>query len=316
MSYALEVKEELTRLPLTDNIEILTCLNALLHNGFELAMTSFTNFKLSFQTRSNAIMRYVIKVLLGVHPNLKYELYQKQIMRFDKPNLYGLRITEDSNLLVEEFNLLEPNNEQALEILEDDHLKKIYLRASFITSGSVNDPKTSNYHLEWCLNSNSEALFIQNLINSYNLNARIGKRKEKLVIYIKDRDGICDLLRIMGVSTQAFKMEQDIIRRNVIADTKRKINFDIANQSKTNEASKSMARYIKYLETYYPLDKLDPKLKLIMEVRKNNMEASLTELCRILEEEYNEKITKSGLNHRLRKIKEIALEYSKKRNQA
>lgn len=93
----------------------------------------------------------------------------------------------------------------------------------------------------------------------------------------------------MGVSTQAFKMEQDIIRRNVIADTKRKINFDIANQSKTNEASKSMARYIKYLETYYPLDKLDPKLKLIMEVRKNNMEASLTELCRILEEEYNEK---------------------------
>ena len=240
---------------------------------------------------------------------------QKQIMRFDKPNLYVLEINDSADLLVEEFALIHGDEELKKEIYSEDLLKKAYLRASFITSGSVNDPKTSNYHLEWALNSDNEALFIQSMVNSYNFNARISKRKDKYVIYIKERDAICDLLRIIGVSKEVFNMEEIIIKRNMITSTKRKINFDIANQSKTNEASKNFMRYIKYLETYYPLDKLDSKLRLIMEVRKNNLEASLTELCHILEKDYNEKITKSGLNHRLRKIKEIAVNYQKKRQE-
>lgn len=312
MSFALEVKEELTRLPLTLGEELMA-LKAILHNGFELNLASFNDFKLLFQTKSNPIMRYVIKLLTNIHPNIKYNLYQKQIMRFDKPNLYVLEINNAINL-VEEFELLkeEPNNK--LEIYNEDNYKKIYLRASFITSGSVNDPKTSNYHLEWCLQNDNEALFIQSLINSYDLNARISKRKEKYVIYIKDRDGICDLLRIIGVNVAVFNMEQDIIKRNMIAKTKREINFDIANQSKTNNASKNIIRYIKYLEKYYPLDDLDDKLKIVMKIRKENPESSLVELCKILEDEYKQKITKSCLNHRLRKIKEIAIEYSKKRN--
>ncbi len=315
MSYALRVKEELTHLPLENTRENEVALCAILHTGFSLIMTGFTNFKLSFATRSNPIMRYVIKLLTKMHPNIKYDLMQKQIMRFDKPNLYVLEINDSADLLVEEFALVQGDEELKKEIYSDDLLKKAYLRASFITSGSVNDPKTSNYHLEWALNSDNEALFIQSMVNSYEFNARISKRKDKYVIYIKERDAICDLLRIIGVSKEVFNMEEIIIKRNMITSTKRKINFDIANQSKTNEASKNFMRYIKYLETYYPLDKLDPKLMLIMEVRKNNLEASLTELCHILEKDYNEKITKSGLNHRLRKIKEIAINYQKKRQE-
>lgn len=98
-----------------------------------------------------------------------------------------------------------------------------------------------------------------------------------------------------------------------MADSKRIVNFDIANQSKTNDANRNILRYIKYLEDYMPLDKIDSKIKIVMEARKNNMEASLQELCEIIEQDYGEKITKSGLNHRFRKIKEMALEL-KKRN--
>lgn len=313
MSYALECKEELTHVVIETEKESKILLNAIIHNGFTLSLSSKMSFKLNFETPSNPITRFIIKLLLQVFPNINYNLYQRQVMRFNKPVLFSIFI-EDGDRIIKEFKVLEDDTEIKREIIDNETLKKAYLRGCFIVGGSVNDPKTSNYHLEFQTSIDREAIFIQTLINSFGFNARISKRKDKYVIYLKDKDSICDILRIIGVNVQVFKMEEDIIKRKVIADAKRKVNFDIANQSKTNEANKNIFKYIKYLEKYYPLEKLDPKLVMVMEVRKNNMEASLTELCDILKNEYNENISKSGLNHRFRKIKEIALEYREKRN--
>lgn len=313
MSYALECKEELTHVVVETEKESKILLNAIIHNGFTLSLSSKMSFKLNFETPSNPITRFIIKLLLHVFPNINYNLYQRQVMRFNKPVLFSIFI-EDGDRIIKEFKILEDDTEIKRGIIDNETLKKAYLRGCFIVGGSVNDPKTSNYHLEFQTSIDREAIFIQTLINSFGFNARISKRKDKYVIYLKDKDSICDILRIIGVNVQVFKMEEDIIKRKVIADAKRKVNFDIANQSKTNEANKNIFKYIKYLEKYYPLEKLDPKLVMVMEVRKNNMEASLTELCDILKNEYNENISKSGLNHRFRKIKEIALEYREKRN--
>lgn len=313
MSYALECKEELTHVVIETEKESKILLNAIIHNGFTLSLSSKMSFKLNFETPSNPITRFIIKLLLQVFPNINYNLYQRQVMRFNKPVLFSIFI-EDGDRIIKEFKILEDDAEIKRGIIDNETLKKAYLRGCFIVGGSVNDPKTSNYHLEFQTSIDREAIFIQTLINSFGFNARISKRKDKYVIYLKDKDSICDILRIIGVNVQVFKMEEDIIKRKVIADAKRKVNFDIANQSKTNEANKNIFKYIKYLEKYYPLEKLDPKLVMVMEVRKNNMEASLTELCDILKNEYNENISKSGLNHRFRKIKEIALEYREKRN--
>lgn len=313
MSYALECKEELTHVVIETEKESKILLNAIIHNGFTLSLSSKMSFKLNFETPSNPITRFIIKLLLQVFPNINYNLYQRQVMRFNKPVLFSIFI-EDGDRIIKEFKVLEDDTEIKRGIIDNETLKKAYLRGCFIVGGSVNDPKTSNYHLEFQTSIDREAIFIQTLINSFGFNARISKRKDKYVIYLKDKDSICDILRIIGVNVQVFKMEEDIIKRKVIADAKRKVNFDIANQSKTNEANKNIFKYIKYLEKYYPVEKLDPKLVMVMEVRKNNMEASLTELCDILKNEYNENISKSGLNHRFRKIKEIALEYREKRN--
>lgn len=313
MSYALECKEELTHVVIETEKESKILLNAIIHNGFTLSLSSKMSFKLNFETPSNPITRFIIKLLLQVFPNINYNLYQRQVMRFNKPVLFSIFI-EDGDRIIKEFKILEDDTEIKRGIIDNETLKKAYLRGCFIVGGSVNDPKTSNYHLEFQTSIDREAIFIQTLINSFGFNARISKRKDKYVIYLKDKDSICDILRIIGVNVQVFKMEEDIIKRKVIADAKRKVNFDIANQSKTNEANKNIFKYIKYLEKYYPVEKLDPKLVMVMEVRKNNMEASLTELCDILKNEYNENISKSGLNHRFRKIKEIALEYREKRN--
>ena len=87
----------------------------------------------------------------------------------------------------------------------------------------------------------------------------------------------------------------------------------VANQDKTNKASKDYIRYINYLTINYPLDELDSKLLMVMKVRKDYPEYSLSQLLDIIHDEYDPYLTKSGLNHRLRRIKELALELQEKK---
>lgn len=311
MSYALEVKEELTRLKLNNSNEIFTMLEGILRCGFDISFNFKKEPTLIFSSKSNAIIRYVIFLLQTFH-KVNYKLYQKQIMHFDKPTYFYLEIDEEANLFIKDYSLLSQHSERKEEILASEKLKAIYLRAAFIVKGSINDPKGKSYHLEYSLNNQSEALFIQSILNSYDFNARIIKRKDNYVVYVKEINIICDILRIMGALDIVFNLEQVLITKQLKADTKRKINFEIANQSKTNASALNELKYIKYLEMYYPLQKLDPKILLVMKVRKDNKEASLTELVQILKDEYGENITKSGLAHRIRKLKEIALDYKKR----
>ena len=105
------------------------------------------------------------------------------------------------------------------------------------------------------------------------------------------------------------EFENIVIKRSLAADVNRLLNIDVANQQKTNNAAKEQLKYIKYIEMNFQLEKLDPKLLMVMKVRKDNPEASLNELVEIINEIYEDNITKSGLNHRFRKLKELALDF-------
>ena len=109
------------------------------------------------------------------------------------------------------------------------------------------------------------------------------------------------------------EFENIVIKRGLAADVNRLLNIDVANQQKTNNAAKEQLKYIKYIEMNFQLEKLDPKLLMVMKVRKENPEASLNELVNIINEIYEENITKSGLNHRLRKLKELALDFDSRK---
>ena len=184
-------------------------------------------------------------------------------------------------------------------------VKKSYLRGAFLARGSVNDPAKSAYHLEIATRSNDEAIYIQHLMNTFDLNAKMSKRRNDLIIYVKEVSKIADFLRIIGISQMVFKFEEIQVQREFKNDLNRKVNSEIANEIKTMSAAKAQLLNIQYLEYNYPLEKMDPKILLIMKVRKENPEASFKELIDILNNDYDEKITKSGLNHRFRKIKEM-----------
>ena len=109
--------------------------------------------------------------------------------------------------------------------------------------------------------------------------------------------------------------ENVLITKEIKTNAKRAINLDLANQDKTNDAAQEQLRYIRYLEYNYPLERLDSKILMVMKVRKDNPESSLSELLDVIHDEFDPDLSKSGLNHRFRKIKELARELAEKKNE-
>ena len=148
-------------------------------------------------------------------------------------------------------------------------------------------------------------------MNKRNFNAKIIKRRNRLVVYLKEAEKIVDVIRFIGAMNQAFSYEDVRIERDFSNSINRIINCEVANEQKTLTAAGEQLKYIQYLEFHYPLEELDARLLTVMKVRKDNPEASLVELIQILNDEYGQKISKPGLSHRFAKIKEIAIEHKK-----
>jgi DNA-binding protein WhiA len=146
-------------------------------------------------------------------------------------------------------------------------------------------------------------------MNHFDLNAKITRRRDNYVIYMKALESIKDFLRIIGSIQSAFKLEEAQIERELHSNVQRKLNIEVANDSKALKSAQEQLKYIRYIEYNYPLENIDSKLLMVMKVRKEYPEHSLSQLLDIIHDNYDDKLTKSGLNHRLRKLKEIALEH-------
>jgi cell division protein WhiA len=304
MSFSSDVKDELSQLPLKNLIHQMYELEGMLRLSSEIIIES-SGLKISFQTTNANVARRFLQLLKN-YVKAEVEIVSKKVNRLNQNNIYYININSMSDALLDEFGLLTTSPNQD-EILSQDENISAYLRGVFLVKGSVNSPDSSNYHLEVYTTSGDDAIFIQALMNHYDLNAKITKRRDNYVIYMKALESIKDFLRIIGSVTSAFKLEEAQIERELHSNVQRKLNIEVANDSKALKSANEQLKYIRYLEYNYPLEKLDGRLLLIMKVRKQNPEASLNELIEILKTEHDEVITKSGLNHRLNRIKEIAM---------
>lgn len=310
MSYSFDVKEDILKFN-TEASQHLVELQALLRFSGEVIISN--PIKLSFTSTNMHVIRYFIKLVKQFYTDVEYEITSRQQQKLNKQTFYSCVISNSAKTIIEDLGILDPVPFNKEEIMDSLELIVAYLRGAFLAKGSVNDPITSNYHLEIVTDKESEALFVQRIMNHYEINARIAKRKNSLLIYIKEKDTIIDFLRRLGANVTMNEFENIVIKRGLAADVNRLLNIDVANQQKTNNASKEQLKYIKYIEMNFQLEKLDPKLLMVMKVRKDNPEASLNELVEIINEVYEENITKSGLNHRFRKLKELALDFESRK---
>ena len=304
MSFALECKKELM------TIKRNTLENKALILGMLVSGAKMTEDEFIFSSTNLAISEYLIFLLERVY---KYSasVDESDIQSQSFLHKYDVNCQGAFNIIEElELNKFGDFKKQ---IKDSQTLTSAYLAGAFLARGSVNDPETTKYHFEITLDDAKNAMFIQQIMNLHNLNSKIIKRRNKLVVYIKDAEKIVDILRLMGANKNCFHYEDVRIERDFNNSINRIINCEVANEQKSLSAANEQLKYIKYLEYNYPLEKLDPKILTVMKVRQDNPEASLVELIEILDTEYGQHISKPGLSHRFAKIKEIATEHMRNR---
>ena len=179
--------------------------------------------------------------------------------------------------------------------------KRAFLRGAFLAIGSMSNPE-KGYHLEYVCQNEEQAYQLQGVISSFDVEARIIARKKYQVVYVKEGEGIVELLNIMGAHVSLMNFENLRILKEMRNDINRKVNCEAANITKTVNASTKQIEDISYIRDHYGFSRLSDTLREMAEVRLDYPDATLKELGEYL----NPVVGKSGVNHRLRKLSELA----------
>ena len=302
MSFTSTVKNEVSKLEINE-IDIITELSAIIKN------TSVITDNIKITTENASVARRIflsIKILF----NYISKITVRRGYNFNKNYIYIIEINKSIDLIKNKLSL--DTNIPKEYIYDDIDLKRAYLRGLFLASGSINDPKKSRYHLEFLLETKEYALFINDLLNSFRLNSKVLKRDNKYMVYIKEAEKIGDFLRIINATNAVFYFEDIRIYRDHKNMTNRLNNCEQANVDKIIETATKQIKDIEIIENNDALDLLDDKVKEVIVYRKKYPEVSLTELSEIISIETGKKITKSGIYHRMNKIKELAKKIKEK----
>lgn len=303
MSFAAEVKRELTTLEVHRE-HAKAELAALIRMNGSLSLLNH-KFILNVQTENAAIARRIFS-LLKDHYQVKSELLVRRKMKLKKNNVYIVRLKQDTQRVLLDLDIMEGMMFQAhisKEIMENPQKMRSYLRGAFMAGGSVNNPETSRYHLEIYSIYEEHNEDICQMLNYFDLNARTLERRNGYISYLKGAEKIADFLTLIGATSGMLKFEDVRIVRDMRNSVNRLVNCETANLNKTIDAAAKQIENILYIDQRVGLNALPPKLKEIAELRVQYPEISLKELGEMAP---SGGISKSGINHRIRKINEFA----------
>jgi len=308
MSFTSDVKKELTSLDIGRK-----CCQLAQLTGFITFAGCITlgggGMGLKVTTDNPAVARLFI-TLMKEYFDAKTALKIKESQMLRKGRTYSLSITHDMNAdaILREVGILgvmEGSNyiKDGIEAsnVKKRCCKKAALRGIFMAAGSISDPAKA-YHLEICCNTEYLAGDVKKLINSFGLKSKVVKRRSKYVVYLKDAEQISDFLGVIGCTNTLFKFQDIRISKEMKNTANRINNCESANMDKTVNAAIKMIADIDYIDKTVSLDYLPIKLKETAIIRRDNPELSLAELAEL----FDPPLGKSGLNHRLAKISEIA----------
>ena len=302
MSFTGEVKDEISKLDFM-KAENISELSAIVSVFYEF------NNHIRIVTENNSVARRVYSLFKEI-----FEIYPSIIVRrgynYNKKMLYVLEVKNQVNYIMKSLGLEKTIPEDF--IWSDEDLVRAYLRGLFLACASVNDPKKSRYHLEFNLSNIEYAKFVQKLLNNFNLNSKVLHRDNRFMVYIKEAEKIGDFLRIIGATKAVLYYEDIRIYRDHKNMTNRLNNCEQANVDRAIETANCQIRDIEYIKEKDAFDLLSEKEKEAAIYRLKYPDASLLELSDIISLETGNKITKSGLYHRLNKIKNFCLKLREK----
>lgn len=303
MSFASEMKNELTRIEV-DEENAKAELSALIRMNGALSLSN-QQFVINVQTENATTARRIYSLIKKVF-NVEVELLVRKKMKLKKNNIYICRIKVRAREILDELGILKSGvftHEIDEALIHDDEMRRSYLRGAFLAGGSVNNPETSSYHLEIFSLYEDHSEGITQLMNKYELNAKHHERKKGSIAYLKEAEKISNFLSLIGGYQALLKFEDVRIVRDMRNSVNRLVNCETANLNKTVSAAMKHVESIRLIDQEIGLDNLPERLREIAKLRVEHQEVSLKELGEMMT---SGNISKSGVNHRLRKLNEMA----------
>ena len=330
MSFSGEVKEELMKhTPPARHCQLAELASILHFCGSHTAAEGSNNLqneekksifngeKLLIQAENEAVIRKCFTLLKKTF-NINTSVNEKRVGKSGKagagtgakPRAYEIELTDPSQIkqvlqatkfMDGEGHLRDMKAPVSAILIKNSCCQRAFLRGAFLASGSMSDPGKS-YHLEIVWTNLFQAEQIQSILLAFEVEARIVQRKKYQVVYMKDGTGISDFLNIVEAHVSLMNFENFRIVKEMRNSVNRRVNCETANIGKTVSASTRQAEDILLLQQKYGFENLPESLREMAEVRLAYPDAPLRELGEYLDPP----VGKSGVNHRLRKLGELA----------
>lgn len=306
-SYSAEVRNELARIVGEHECCNVAELASLIRMGGTMLIGGNSNLGINFTTENAAVARKALTLIKsGFH--LKTEVVVTRGRRLKKNNSYLIKVVP-SPVVTELLSVLGIMRGDNLNVTSDRGIlrkaccRRAYLRGAFLGGGSVNKPE-GDYHLELVTGNLDFAKTLVRLMKYFSLPVGMTERKNDYIVYLKDGDAIIDFLRLIGAYNALLTFENVRVVKGMRNQVNRLVNCETANLQKTVNAAVRQVNCIQLIAARKGLDFLPHSLREVAKLRLTHPEATLQELVDAMER----KIGKSGINHRLRKIEQIAME--------
>ena len=301
MSFTSDIKNEISNSDYSKD-EMIAELSAIINIS---ALIENNEIKIYFETLS--VARRIYKLIKDLY-HIEIDMEKVHMNNFKKKNFICIVIKEKVDFILEDLSINKDSKrlyvpeEYIVDTLEDRYS---YLRGVFFACGSINDPKMSRYHAEFMIKNKKTADFVNELLNDLYFNSKVIKRSSNYMVYLKEAERISDFIKLLGAYNALYYFEDIRIYRDHKNMTNRLNNCEQANADKIVETSLKQIEDIKKLRELKDFDMLDDKIQELCIYKEKYPESSMSELADIISLETGKKITKSGINHRFRKIKEI-----------
>lgn len=314
MSYSTKTKNELARKMPETNCCQLAELSALIRMDGMIQISSGKQLSLQVTTESAAAARKVFKLLKALF-NISGKIGAQKKNKLKKNNVYLVKIPSQPEVrnILEKLGIMDMeyniNPKIKAELVQSECCMTAYLRGAFLGGGSVNNPE-GTYHLEIITGDQLHSQAICELINKFDLGAKLVNRKKWWVVYLKGSEKIIEFLSLIGAHSALLNFESVKIYKDMRNKVNRLVNCETANLNKTVDAALRQIENINTITRVMGLEKLSPGLRQIAQLRVDYPDVSLKELGEMCQPQ----VSKSGVNHRLRKLEKLAKELSKKGN--
>lgn len=308
LSFSAKTKEELSRQVVEARHCQIAEITAIISMCGKVSIDSREHYSVKVRTENVSVARKYFTLLEKTF-NIKAESFVscnriKENVSYTvivKKHEDAIRVLQAAKLLNDDGEIGEEFSMVKNLIVQNSCCKRAFIRGAFLAAGSISNPEKS-YHIEIVCANAKKAEQIRELINSFGLESKVINRKRAYVVYLKEGSQIVDLLNIMMAPVALMELENVRILKEMRNSVNRIVNCETANINKTVSAASKQTDDIRYIQETIGLGKLPEGLQEIAELRLSYPEATLKELGVLL----SVPLGKSGVNHRLRKLSEIA----------